>query len=381
MARLPVSRVVDVTLSKLDRFATRQGFGVPLVITSVAQANKVDATTRTKVYGSMEEVAADFTASTEAYKAALAMFSQNPRPRQIKIGYIAPGTFAASPAPLIADELDALYGFDPDWYWVTFTKEFRDKPVLDDAFAWVDGKRRHMHVDSNDVKMEDASDTTNVAARNKLKRTRTGIFYHTDATAYAAAALIGFCARRDFDRPNDAYTAKFKKLIGIGPINKGSAAVQAVTGFIPAIGLDSAQGHYANTYVNIGGLDMVVEGSMLDGGFIDELHAADWIIARTEEEMLSALANNARIAYTNKGIQILVSAVETVLNRARVAGLIAETTDPETGDLLPEYEISVERVENIPATQRRQRIAPVIDAKFRYAGAVHYTSARFTMAF
>ena len=96
--------------------------------------------------------------------------------------------------------------------------------------------------------------------------------------------------------------------------------------------------------------------------------------------MLSALANNARIAYTNKGIQILVSAVETVLNRARVAGLIAETTD-ENGELLPEYEISVERVENIPASQRRQRIAPVIDAKFRYAGAVHYTSARFTMAF
>lgn len=381
MARLPVSRVVDVTLSKLDRFATRQGFGVPIIITSVAQANKVDATTRTKVYGSMEEVASDHPSSTEAYKAALAMFSQNPRPRQIKIGYIAPGTFAGTPSPTIQAELDVLYGFDPDWYWITFTKEFRDKAVLDDAFAWVDGKRRHLHIESNAVETESASDTASVAARNKLKRARTGVFYHTDAALYPASALIGFCARRDFDRPDDAYTAKFKRLIGISTINKGSAAVQAVTGFIPAIGLDSAQGHYANTYVNIGGLDMVVEGSLLDGSFIDELHAADWIIARTEEAMLSALANNARIAYTNKGIQILVSAVEGVMNRARVAGLIAEYTDDSTGDLLPEYEISVERVESIPASQRRQRIAPVIDCKFRYAGAVHYTSARFTMAF
>jgi hypothetical protein len=173
---------------------------------------------------------------------------------------------------------------------------------------------------------------------------------------------------------------KFKRLIGVGVINKASAAVQAVTGFVPAVGLDSAQGHFANTYVNIGGLDMVVEGTLLDGSFTDELHTTDWIIARAEEELLSRLANNARIPYTNTGIEILVSGVRAVLDRAYIAGLIADFED-ENSELQPAYDIQVERVEAIPAAQRRQRIAPVIDARFRYAGAVHYCSARFLMTF
>jgi len=380
MARLPISRVVDVTLTKQDRFATRQGFGVPLILTSET-TGPVNATTRTKVYGSIDEVAADWAATTEAYKAALTMFSQNPRPRQIKIGFVAAGVYAAEPNPTFTAELDALYAFDPDWYWMTATKDFRDTEALDDAMAWVDGKNKLFLIDSNDAGTEDPANSTSVAARNKKIRARSGVFYHTDASLYPSAALIAFAARRDFDQVNTAYTAKFKRLIGISAVNKGSAAVQAVTGFVPGIGLDAAQGHMANTYVNIGGLDMVVEGQLLDGSFIDELHAADWIIARTEEEMLSVLANNPRIPYTNTGIQQLVSAVEAVCNRAFVAGLIADFDDPETGELLPAYDIQVERVEAIPAAQRRQRIAPVIDARFRYAGAVHYASARFLMQF
>lgn len=378
MARLPISRVVDVTLTRNDRFATRRGFGVPLIITS-ASTGPVSSAVRTKLYGSMDEVAADWDADDEAYLAAQTMFSQNPRPRQVKIGYVGAGVLAAEPSLDIVNELDAVYDFDQDWYWLGFTKEFRDKELLDDVFAWVDTKSKHMHIASNDVNTENAANTTSVAARNKKIRARSGVFYHTNAVRYPDMGLIAYGARRDFDQPNTAYTAKFKRLIGIEAVNIGSAAVQAVTGFVPQIGLDAAQGHYANTYVNIGGLDMIVEGTMLDGSFMDELHAADWMIARAEEELLSVLATNDRVAYTNNGMQLLVAAVESVLNRAYVAGLIADFDDPDTGELLPAFEIAVERVEAIPASQRRQRVAPLIDARFRYAGAVHYTSARFTM--
>lgn len=380
MARLPISRVVDVTLTRNDRFATRRGFGVPLILTSQTGA-VVDATTRTKTYGTIDEVAADWEATDEAYLAAQAMFSQNPRPRQIKIGYVGSGVLGASPTLQIANELDAVYDMDQDWYWLGFTKEFRDQAMLDNVMAWVDTKSKQFHIASNDAGTKTVANTTSVAARNKKVRARSGVFYHDNAVRYPDMALIAYSSRRDFDQPNSAYTAKFKRLVGVEAINVGSAAVQAITGFVPQIGLDAAQGHYANTYVNIGGLDMVVEGTLLDGSFIDELHAADWMIARTEEELLSVLANNDRVPYTNNGMQLLVSAVESVLNRAYVAGLIADFDDPDTGDLLPAYEIAVERVEAIPASQRRQRVAPVIDARFRYAGAVHYTSARFTMNF
>jgi hypothetical protein len=382
MGILPANRVVDVTLTRLDRFATRRGFGVPLILTSdVDSSSPVDASTRTKVYGSMEEVASDWSDTSEAYAAAQAMFAQNPRPLQVKIGFVDPGTLATTPSPTITAELDAVYDYDRGWYWLTLTSEFRDLDLLDDVMDWVETKPILFIMDSNDVGTEDPANTTAVAPRNKNRVTRTAIFYGREADEYPAAALIAVASRFNFDQRDSAYTAKFKRLNIITLANITSAIDQAATGFIPAIGLDATAGHFANVYVNQGGLGMVKEGTMLDGGFIDEVHFSDWLIARTEEELLSTLANSQRVPYTNKGIQQLVAAVEGVLNRAFIAGAVAEIDDPETGDILPAYEINVERVEDVPASQRRQRIAPVIDARFRYAGAVHYAACRYTLTF
>src|SRR5690606_33655205 len=136
----------------------------------------------------------------------------------------------------------------------------------------------------------------------------------------------------------------------------------------------------ANTYVNIGGLDMVVEGNVGSGAFIDEIHAGDWIVARTREALLSTLANNARIPYTNAGVAVLTNTIDGVMRRAFAAGIIASDTGDD-GEYLPEYEISVDRVENIPPSQRRNRIAPDITVDFRYAGAFHYVTSRLIMRF
>lgn len=382
MARLPFSRIVDVSLTKLDRFARRRGFGTPLILTS-DDTGVVDASTRTKVYGTMEEVAVDYASTTEPYKAALAMFSQSPRPRQIKIGFVDDGVLdTPTPDPTIGAELDAIYAYDNDWYWLTMTSEFRDLAILDTVMAWVDAKQKLFIITSNAVGHEDPANTTALAPRNKGVRQRSAVFYHPTAAEYPDAAYIAVLSRFDFDQRNSAYTGKFKKLVGITPANIASAAVQGATGFVPAIGVSTATGHLANVYVDIGGINMTVEGTMLDGGFIDELHFADWLIARTEEELLSTLANQpGRIPYTNKGMQILVGAVESVMNRAFIAGAIADTEDPDTGVSLPASEISTEKVEDVPASQRRQRIAPPIDVRFRYAGAIHFSTCRFLFQF
>ena len=181
MARLPYSRVVDVSLTKLDRFARRRGFGIPLILTTDA-TGVVDATTRTKAYGTIDEVAEDYASTTEPYKAALAMFSQTPRPLQIKIGFIAAGVLTTpTPDPVIGDELDAVYAFDNDWYWLTMTEEFRDLAILDTVMAWVDAKTALFMIESNDVLTQSPADETSVAARNKGTRQRSAVFYHPTA--------------------------------------------------------------------------------------------------------------------------------------------------------------------------------------------------------
>ena len=79
MAQLPYSRVVSVGVNRVNNFPTRRGFGTILFLSTVAKAGIVDGTTRTKLYASIDEVAADWAATDDFYKAALAAFSQTPR--------------------------------------------------------------------------------------------------------------------------------------------------------------------------------------------------------------------------------------------------------------------------------------------------------------
>jgi len=390
MAKLPYSRVVDVTITRQDRFPTAAGFNTALLISGTTLAGKVDGTHRTKLYSSMDEVISDgWPTTSEAYKAANVFFSARVRPRQLKIGY-ADATVAD-----VTTELNAIYLADSDWYWGMHTNEFDGADQIKIA-DWAEAHSVIFAIGSSDVDTETAGGnaSSSIAAYTQsLSYDRSPVFYHTDAAAYLGPGAWGYAAARDLDRSNynlakkgvidsgQAYTLKFKEVPGIATINKPSAAVQAITGFVPGLGLSKDAGYFANTYVNIGGLDMIVEGSCPSGAFIDEIHFTDWLKARTQESILGVLANNARVPYTNKGIGFLISAgVEPPLRRAYAAGLIAQDQD-DNGNDLPPWEIAVDDVLNIPASQRRQRIAPDIKVTFRYAGAIHYASVTMTLQF
>jgi hypothetical protein len=380
MAVIPYSRVVDVSVSRNDAFPSRRGFGTQLIITTEAVAGKVDATKRTKLYGSIEEVVADWSTTTSAYKAALSAFSQNPRPRQIKIGHVADD--ATMTDTELQAQLDLIYAYDSDWYFLTIAANLRDVAALPGLLSWIQAKPKLAIIDSNEADTENPADTTSIAAANKGDFDRAGVFYHTDATVYPAASLAAYMQTRSFDEANTAYTAKFKNLPGIPAVNIGSAALTAVTGFTPGVGQSEAAGHMANTYIDIGSRNFVVEGSTLMANvFLDEIHATDWIIARTEEEMLGIFLNNARVRFDDSGMQTLAGAVRTVMQQAIRAGIVANDLNPETGDYEAAVQITVPSVFDVPESQRKARIAPNIECRFRYAGAVHYAVVRYQMAF
>ncbi|UNK39383.1 DUF3383 domain-containing protein [Shinella sp. H4-D48] len=380
MAIIPYSRVVDVSVSRNDAFPSRRGFGTQLIITTESVADKVDATKRTKLYGSIEEVAEDWATTTSAYKAALSAFSQNPRPRQIKIGHVVDDETMI--ATELQAQLDLLYAYDSDWYFITIADNLRDVVALSGLLTWVQAKPKLAIIDSNETDTENPADTTSIAAANKGDFDRAGVFYHTDAATYPAASLAAYMQTRSFDEANTAYTAKFKQLPGIPAVNIGSAALTAVTGFTPGVGQSEAAGHMANTYIDIGSRNFVVEGSTLTANvFLDEIHATDWIIARTEEEMLGILLNNPRVRFDDSGMQVLAGAVRTVMQQAIRAGIVANDLNPETGDYEAAVQITVPSVFDVPESQRKARIAPNIECRFRYAGAVHYAVVRYQMAF
>jgi hypothetical protein len=373
-----------VKLSRNDNFPTRRGFGTQLILTHTAVAGVVDATHRTKLYASLEEVKTDYPSNTTVYAAALAAFSQNPRPARIKVGFAATPTGAddaAKKANFIAS-LDAILDYDQSWYMALVDKPMRDQPYLDGLVDWIEAQQKIAMIDSNDVKLQDPSDTTNIAARHKGTVERTAVFYHTDPDAYLAGSMAAYMATRVFDDADSAYTLKFKKAPGINNVNIGSAAVTAVTAFIEGIGQSESSGHCANTYVDIGDQNFLVEGSMLTQNvFVDEVHATDWIVARTEEEALALFLNNARIPYTDQGMQQLASVPRAIMAQAVRAGIVAKDLNPTTGEYEPAVEITVPSVFDVPESQRKARIAPAITVRFRYAGAVHYTTINYTMTF
>ena len=380
MTKLPYSRTVLVTLSRNDNFPSRRGFGTVLMITPQSVAGQLDASHRTKLYSSMEEVAVDFDPGDSFYDAALEAFSQNPRPTQIKAGYVVMDS-SPTAAELIA-QLDLLYDADQDWYFVTVDDVLRDTVAVQGLVTWIEAKNKMAIIDSNAVGTEDPANTTVLAALKKGLVERTAIFYHTDATEYGAISLAALLSTFNFDDANTAYTAKFKKLPNVAPLNLGSAKIQAITGFVPAIGQSTASGHMANCVVDIGGQNFVVEGSTLTPNvFIDEIHATDWIIARTEEQLLGILLNNKRIPFSDQGMEQLASAARSVMRVATRAGLIAEDLNPATGNYEPAVTYSIPSVFDVPESQRKARIAPAIEVRFRYAGAVHYTTINYVMTF
>lgn len=380
MATLPYSRIVNVTMSRNDAFPSRRGFGTPLFLTSQEIDGVLDADHRTRVYGSIEEVAVDFGPNDESYRAALVAFSQNPRPLSFKVGFY---TLAEEmTAALLQAELDAIYNQDSNWYAITIESLLRDEAYLDGLVTWVQTKNKLALIDSNDALHQNPNDNTNISARHKGIVDRTGTFYHVDDALYPAVALAAYMATRDFDAADSAYTAKFKHLIGVTNVNLPSNAITAITGFTPGIGQGLATGHMANTYIDIGGRTFVVEGSTLTPNvFLDEIHATDWIVARTEEETLGILLNNARVPFDDAGLQLIASAARRVMQQATRAGIIASDLNPANGDYEPAVEITVPRVSDVSEAQRKARIAPPISVRFRYAGAIHYTTINYNMTF
>ncbi|MEC5289385.1 MULTISPECIES: DUF3383 family protein [unclassified Aurantimonas] len=386
MAKLPISRFVNVDLTREDRFPTIEGFGIALLLTSQTVVGKLDASNLTRTYGSMAEVAVDFAAGDQFYQAALLAFSQNPSPLQVKAGWYNTTTYtAALTDPLkngvISDALDAIEDADDGWYFIDVETALRDIAGADAVIEWTEARRKQAMLTSNDIGHETVSDVANISARHKGDFERTNIFYHTDATKHPGFAYAAKLGTFNFDEEGAAYTGKFKRLNGLDSINKGSAVVQAITGFVPSLGQDMASGHMANTYVDTKGVNLVVEGSTLTANvFTDEIHAGDWLSARMEEEVFAAMLNNKRIAMDPNGMRILAGAAEAVMVRARRAGIVADYED-ENGEFVPAFTVTPGDVDSISAAQRKARIAPATQVVFRYSGAVHFAVISITMRF
>lgn len=365
--------IVNVNISTLTSLPVLQGFGIILFMTDEAglgTGTPPDATNRTKFYANIDDLALDYAVTDEAYLAGVTLFAQNPSPIGFKVGFIAGGE-------TLDTAIIAIEDYDCGFYAVTFTADKRDTNIgeITALGSWCSASDRVLGVTTNDANTENAATTGHVAQVLQASNiSNVMVHYHTNPLLYPEIASLANSLSNDFNNSNSYYTAKHKSYNGISTIDKNSGRVRAITGFVPAIGLDITQGFFANTYVNVGGVKMNIEGQMSNGEFFDVVHLRHWLINRIQVAILTEQKLAKYIPMTDQGIAQLGSAVKRQLDAAVRMGGIASLGTDENGDVMPPYTIKLPRRSNIPAALANQRIVPNIEFTATLAGAIHYVT-------
>lgn len=166
------------------------------------------------------------------------------------------------------------------------------------------------------------------------------------STVFSEMAWIGAMFPTD---PGSA-TWMFKTLAGVTPDN--------ITGTQST----NVRDKHGNTYETIQGVNMIREGQMASGEYIDIIRGADWLEARMEERIFSRLANLPKIPYTDAGVAIIENEIRAQLLEGIAAGYISGEE---------EFTITVPKVRDVSDNDKINRSLPPIKFVAILAGAIH----------
>jgi len=341
---MPLRDIIDITISRETTPVSRVGFGTPLIL---AEDDSL-APDRVRTYGDIDEVGEDFDEATDAYRAAQAVFQQDPSPGQVKIG-------RKEEMETWTEALSAVREVDDDWYGlVALTRDAEDIEALANA---IEALRKIYVAGSADEAIKDEQDDTDIAS-TLLDQTlaRSGVFYHGEAAdEFPDAALLGKQLPTDPGSTNWAY----RTLAGIPSDSLSSAEFAAL------------EDKRANFYVTVAGVNVVLFGTTAEPGtYFDIIRGVDWLEQRIAERIFERLANADKIPYTNAGGAILEQEIKTQLDIAIERGVLAADPAPE---------INVPDVRDQDFNDRANRIFPGITFEATLAGAINRVRIRGTV--
>ena len=330
-----IDNVVNVTITAETNFVTTRDLNT---IAILSEHTRFVETYR--IYQDADAMLDDgFLVSDFAYKAALLVFSQNPRANQVVIGRKETSdTYAVS-----IGKLKDAYN---QWY-VIHTDANTDAEILS-AAGYIETIRKLHIYHTSDVGVL-AATTTDIAAQlEALNYSRTFGIYNTNSAGTVPAAAY---AGRYAPEPAGSITWVYKTLVGI------------VADTFTATQETNLKAKNVNYYTTIEGVDVVYgNGVVASGEYIDVMIGIDWIHARLQERIFGTLLNNRKIGYTGDGVAKIEAEVRAVLAEASDRGILANDTPPV---------IKVPNVLALTPAQRNTRVLPAITFRARLAGAIH----------
>lgn len=328
-------RDVDVIISRQTMAVSQRGFGLPLIL---ATSKDLQYT----LYREIADVAEDFDVTSEEYKLASRLLGQTPKPTEIAIAGIEYG--GADPAELVA-ALNTIAAQNSDFYFLLCPEQGDDEILA--LSGWIDTQEKLYFFA-----------TDNISILSQLESERTIPMLHKQPKTYPDAGWVGKCAP---ELPG-SITWKFKNINGITESGFSNTEINQIV---------EAGG---NVYIRQGGVLMTTEGQVSNGEFIDTIRGQDFIKVRMQENVFGVLLRNAKVAYTNKGIGLIIAAVDETLKIAYKQGIIADDDDEN-----PLYSIQAPTRGETSQNDRASRVLKDIFWTAELAGAIHKTEIRGTL--
>lgn len=273
-------------------------------------------------------------------------------------GTLAAFVLSATATENYDDALDAIVLYDDDWYGLCI--DSRTQATQEDVAAWTEAKKKiFVTADStaNIVDTTDAADTTTLAAVLKAAAYGRSVVVYSAlaATEYPDAALLGKILPHD----PGTYTAKFKTLASI--------TADALT----ATQSTNARDKNCNVNEEIGGVNIIREGTVAEGEFIDNIIFIDWLNSRITEEVYGVLVNNLKVPYTVQGMAAIKGAIEKILKIGQNRGGISEYSQDSNKIQNGGYVVSLPAFEDIASADKASRTLRDVEFTAWLSGAIH----------
>lgn len=274
----------------------------------------------------------------------------------------------------ITDMYSAQVGHDNGWYTIAmYTKAEVD--VLELAgLVEADYKLYIMSSANAENKLViadgDSAVTDDIAGKlNELNFDRSAAIFNAFAdSSYIESALTG----KKLTTVPGASTWMFSNLSG--QIADNLSPTESAT----------LLGKNCNTYEKYIGVDMIRQGTVASGEFIDVMRGADELRNRIQVEVFRALVVEAnggsKIALTDEGVATLIGIVNAELARSAGVNFIQSKVTIQNAagqdEVIPGYAVEADLASSIPANQRALRYAPDIRFSAILSGAIHKTVIR-----
>lgn len=214
----------------------------------------------------------------------------------------------------LANDLAAILAFDNDWYGLVL--DSNSEAEVNIAAAFVESNKKLFVPNSSDWGCEDVATTTDIMSDVKAAAyARTAVLYsRAELLSYSGAAWMA----KQFTQAPGSDTWKFKTLAGV-TVDTLSAAARA-----------SVLSKNGNVYTATSGVNITEEGKSGSGEWLDVTRAVDWLRARMQFLVFSALVNNSKIPYTDAGVDLIGLLLKQALDEAVDVGMLAPGTTSVT---------------------------------------------------